>query len=198
MHYKAFALFPAAEAKSSRQARRYVYDKLSEGPGFVLRTEGSKVYDREPHICDWFQIGGRWSGTLYPNHVRLEFFHQVDQLLPNAAEVEYYTDEFISANRRKIEHIWKQVGGKYRSPLTRDSSYPYGEKDDACILTQQLAYDLEEKDQILAREGNLFYRKDWPDVLLIYIFGEPHRTTGKSLYDAMIGNYWIVLIDYHK
>lgn len=58
MHHRYFVLTDKANAKTSLQARTYVESWLNE-EGFA--GEGTRF---SSSFCDWFVIGGRWSGEL--------------------------------------------------------------------------------------------------------------------------------------
>ena len=69
MHLVAYVLLPKEEAITSLKARKKVATELSNDQTFV--AEGGRFADP---LCNWFMIGGRGSGDLYPQQQKDEFF----------------------------------------------------------------------------------------------------------------------------
>lgn len=121
MHSLYFAILGRRHAKSSKQARYYASQRLRE-LGFV---------DNEDHLfgsgkCDWFVIGGRWSGEL--------------QIIQLGGWKEFY--RLRSTGNAKdtpqdIQNTWGKMGGKYNCPISRDRYNKLGYSDDAIVLTMK-------------------------------------------------------------
>ena len=60
MHTRLLITSPAAYAASSAEARRYVYNVLANAPASM--GDGDR-FGNGP-VCDWFVIGGCFSGSL--------------------------------------------------------------------------------------------------------------------------------------
>jgi hypothetical protein len=195
MHYVAYALVAEAEAATSLGIRNQVWDELSSDPSFA----GERGRYSAP-VCDWFSIGGRWSGRLYPQQLRDEFFRQVDQLNSGVKEPGWYSTEFIENNRKQLDAIWQKLGGKYASPLTRDQHDDLGEEDDANILDKPLAERLniflQNGEYINTQEYYIAHKEQWLRPVVLSLDCE--ALFGLIDFNDLVGKYWVVVIDYHK
>lgn len=195
MHVKSYVLVPVTEATSSLEARKYVTEVLGDDPTFV----GKEGRFATP-VCDWFVIGGRWSGTLCPKELIDEFYGQVRKVFDK--ENPYMLDSsFIKKNCKTLESIWKRLGQKHNSLLTRNSACRLGEEDDACMLDYRLA---EELNRFLYDTDN--HSIDgcyvtgcvwWKPVKLISLDEDREMLCELDNFYQVVGEYWVVLIDYH-
>jgi len=200
MHYAAYVLLPKAEATTSLEARQEVERSLLNDESFV--GEGGRFYSP---VCDWFKIGGRFSGWLYPEQLRDEFFRQADQLNTEGKEPGWYSQEFVQSNRSQLDTIWQKLGGQYESPLTRDQHDGWGKEDDAQILTKALAERLnvflQDRDKYSNAEDYCIRRKaPWSPSIEIgpaMISLDDDVLYGLTDFNTLVGNYWVVVIDYH-
>jgi len=195
MHHGAYVLLSKAEATTSLEARQQVYHELLNDPSFL--GEGGRF---STPVCDWFDIGGRWSGWLYSEPLRNKFFRQADQLNSLEKEPGWYSTEFIKNNHEQLDAIWHKLGGAYASPLTRDSSDGLGEEDDACLLDQSLAERLnvflQASDEYINTEEYCITRKAAGSTLMV-ISLDCDALFGLTDFNDLIGKYWVVVIDYH-
>jgi len=196
MHFFAYVLLPKAEATTSLEARLQVYKDLSEDASFI---GGSGRFSGP--ICDWFDIGGEWTGWLYPAPLREEFFRQADKLY-GADELEWYSYDFINHHREELDAIWHKLGGAKANPMTRYSGgQKGGEEDDACLLDKPLAELLNimlsatkqyRHERYVINQGEsgltpiIISLDDKEDLLLLKDF------------KTLIGQYWVVVIDYQQ
>jgi len=189
-----YVLFPVEKASTSLEARQHVMNELSDDPTFV----GEGGLFASP-VCDWFVIGGRWSGKLYRKSLRDEFWNQAKQLQPTTDHDIGFSNSFIQENRKNLDTIWRKLGGQYASPLNRDPYSRLGEDDDACVLDDSLAKDL-----------NVYlHNHDEYDVEECCITNCGWGLAPKVIsldYDllcdlkdftSVVGEYWVVVIDYH-
>lgn len=183
MHNLAYALLPIEEADSSQKAREVVYDYLINDPSFVDIGDLSYMY-WSPR-CDWFKIGGKWSGKLNSQNILDEFFRKAKDL-QEGNSFEGYLRDFITKNQDTLEKIWDDLGGMYGNPLSRDVYGCYGYEDDARIMDEEIAEkikmlgqsDISENGRLLDCSSDNCY---W------------------EINDAkeLIGKAWVVVIDYH-
>lgn len=200
MHYAAYVLVSKAEATTSVEARQEVMNSLEGDPSFV--GEGGRFFTP---VCDWFVIGGRFSGWLYPQQIRDEFFHQADQLNSKEKEPGWYSTEFIHYSCKQLDAIWQKLGGQYASPLTRCAYDSCGEEDDAQILDRPLAEQmnvfLQDRDKYSTVEDYCIrYKAPWSPSIKIgpaVISLECDVLFDLTDFNTLVGNYWVVVIDYH-
>ena len=109
----------------------------------------------------------------------------------------YYPD-FIQANRERLNLIWKELGGKHESPLTRDKWNDLGEEDDARLLEAWLADQLNEylNKREYARCIRCICSEEWSMPVVISLTTERLFDELKDFND-LNGQYWVVVIDYH-
>lgn len=195
MHYEAYILVSKAEATTSLEARQEVMSSLLNDESFI--GEGGRFFTP---VCDSFRIGGRWSGWLYPQHTRDEFFRQADQLNSGEKEPGWYSQEFIQNNRKQLDEIWRKLGGQYASPLTRNQREELGEEDDAQILdkpfAEQLNIFLQTKEYINDQEYCITRKKAWLEPAVITL--DCDVLFDLTDFNTLVGKYWVVVIDYHK
>jgi len=195
MHFVAYVLLPKAEATTSLEARHQVYDELLDDPSFF--GDGGRF---STPICDWFEIGGRWSGWLYSQPLREEFFYQADQL--NVAdELGEYSNDFINHHREQLDDIWHKLGGANASPLTRNPNGMWGEEDDAHLLDKPLAELLNtflSDTKQYSHENCLINRSEWGLAPIVISLDDEEDLFALKDFNDLIGQYWVVVIDYHK
>lgn len=195
MHYVAYVLVSETDAKTSLEAREEVMRELENDSTFI--NEGGRF---SSPVCDWFRIGGRWSGELYPKQLRQEFYRQVDQL-KSGDKPGWYSENFIDKNREQLDALWQKLGGKHASPLTRDQSEWLGYEDDAKLLDRELAEELngflQNTDEYVNDEEHCILRKrNWLEPVVISLDSEALFELND--FNNLVGKYWVVVIDYHK
>lgn len=193
MQHVAYVLLSEVEAATSHEARKQVWFELSNEPSFG----GERGRYSEP-ACKWFAIGGRWSGRLYPQPFRDEFFRQVDELHSLQKEPGWYSQEFINNNRKKLDALWQKMGGSYASPLTRNPHAGLGEEDDAHLLDESLAERLNiflQEDEYTNNQEYYIARKErWQAPVVLSL--DNKALFGLTDFNDLVNKYWVVVIDY--
>ena len=178
MHYRMFAVTGEKSIRNSRMAREYVYNVLSNDHSFC--GEGGRFHSP---MADWFVIGGRWSGYL-TKELELnkddlkEFYNECEEkkLFWTSRE---NTEEM---QRAKVHEVFRKYFPDFTGeiPVYRDAYKELGSEDDAMIITPEI-YDK----CLKTYEG-----QEWDDEFC-YLDHE-------FLTEEVIGNCWVVLIDYHN
>jgi len=143
--------------------------------------------------ADWYVVGGRWGGELTQiKHKQL--FEELGEKYPHGLEMRnrFWSDEKLQAELKdettetyKINKEWQDATG---TPYYRDTYW--GEDDDCQLLTKELADGL--------------CGSDYPSVEVAvigedgYIEEEVFLSTFLEETKNAIGNYYIVVIDYHN
>jgi hypothetical protein len=183
MHYRFLVTFKSDAAKNSGQARRYVYKTLTE-EGFV-GTESRWGYG----ICDWFVIGGRWSGELSRHSWAKLLTEQMDALeQEHGVQVwgTFYGDEEQQRIQRELAERFRQMWdatapAAFRGiPIQRDTYKVEGYEDDAMLLSEGLYNALLKE---YAGESGSEYHADLDD---------------ENVSPEMVGHKWLVVVDYHS
>ena len=174
MHYRLLVTITIADAANSDEARQKVFDTLMEDDSFC----GSGGRFGHP-LCDWFVIGGRWSGLLSETVMGPAYkaavitrFREMNQ--------EYVPQSFIERNAAELDAIWRKVGGPGPSPYTRSGYEQLGYTDDAMAVTPLLF------DALLAE----YQGEDSCDGY-VDLDCDP-------LQRDFIGRKWLVVVDYHS
>ncbi|HEY3861050.1 MAG TPA: hypothetical protein VGO59_04110 [Verrucomicrobiae bacterium] len=136
--------------------------------------------------CDWYVMGGRWSGELSGLSIKGDFH---DEVLKLVRSKDGSREDFgwVSVSDRKkyadeIQKLWLALGGKNANPYARNSHKLDGSDDDAVILSAELIGAL---------------KKKWPDDTEYYdseAFEEKNLT---ALSTEDIG-HWLVAVDCHN
>lgn len=183
MHNLAYALLPIEEATSSEEARNIVYDFLVNDASFMEDSNAS--YRFWSPICDYFRIGGRFSGDLTSQNILDEFYRKVNAL-QGGNPSDSYSVIFITENRAALDKIWHDLGGKYVNPLSRNAGNYNGYEDDAMIIDEEIAEKLNKIEQ--------------PDVVgneRVLDCSSDNCYWEIDDYKDLIGKAWVVVIDYH-
>jgi hypothetical protein len=195
MQHIAYVLLPISEAATSNEARERVWFELSSDSSF-----GGERGRYSGPVCKSFAIGGRWSGRLYSQPFRNEFFRQVDELNSLQKEPGWYSQEFINNNRERLDVLWQKMGGKYASPLTRNPHAGLGEEEDARLLDESLAERLNiflQEDQYTNNQEYYIARKErWQAPVVLSL--DNKALFGLTDFNDLANKYWVVAIDYHK
>jgi hypothetical protein len=121
MHYLMLATLAMPDGATSLAARRKAYDFLLRDDSFC--GEGGRFGSP---LCDWFVIGGRWSGLLRKTLLGDPYQAACSQL--------------ASQHREALNQLWQRFGGTGEHPHNRDSYGDLGCDDDAMIIDQAI-YD---------------------------------------------------------
>jgi hypothetical protein len=199
MHFVTYVLLPVSNATTSLQARQQVMTNLSANRMFVGKTSGAKW-----PIYDWFVIGGRWSSNLYPQQLREEFFIQANQLKMKEKELGCPNTVFLQNNRKQLDKLWQELGGKNANPITRDQHNDLGEEDDAQILSKMLAERLNfflKTNWYIEFDDWIMRPAPWPTPLELtpaVISLEFYLLSDLTDFNDLVGKYWVVVLDCHK
>jgi hypothetical protein len=91
-------------------------------------------------LCDWFVIGGRWSGLLAETMIGDAYRAAVITRFPALKSVksEWWPESLAANHSEELDALWQQQGGTGPSPWRRDGYESFA--DDAMVITQKL-YD---------------------------------------------------------
>lgn len=179
MHYQMLVTTALPDGASSEDARWAVHDALINDDSFC----GSGGRFGSP-LCDWFEIGGRWSGLLAETLIGPAFQAAIATRFPNLAEGASPFD-LSERDRDEYDALWQSVGGIGRSPQTRDSLAEIGHPDDAMILTTALY------NALLAKFETYEIVSDGCHCEFVDLDFEP-------LAPDFVGRKWVVVVDYHN
>jgi hypothetical protein len=181
MHFRFLVTCEQGAAETSAEAREYVLDTLHEESFCSDGRWGGG-------LCDWFVIGGRWSGDLSRyTWARTITEEMIAREREHGVQVwgAYYPDSEKTRTQQELamqfQQLWdSQAPEAYRGiPYCRDTYQRNGYEDDAMLLTQEL-YD---------------------SLLKQYEGKEESEHHADLEYDAvspaMIGKKWLVVVDYH-
>lgn len=167
------------EAATSQQARITVFEALASDTTFC--GEGGRF---GVPVCDWFLIGGRWSGLLAETQMGKPFRDAVISRFLEMAD-NWWPHSLPDSHGKELDSIWQSHGGVGSSPYTRSEAGELGHEDDAMLLTVELYDQLLspfEGERLVAGDGHSQYL-DQED--------EP-------LSPDAIGSKWLVIVDYHN
>lgn len=174
----------------SVQARLAVWTTLSVDPHFLPVGRFSMG------VCKRFTIGGSYSGSLYPQSTLNQFYNEADKLRrAHEANKSEYLD-FAHQNRKELDAIWRQLGGKNSSPLTRGKLHGLGASDDACLMSEWL---VEELTTLVSQKNGQDTWGAWMDEEtrhpLIIPIAENGQCTEPEIWREDIGKSWVVILD---
>jgi hypothetical protein len=159
--------------ETSLDARRRVQNLLQEDDSFC--GQGGRFGSP---LCDWFVIGGRWTGKLQIALLGDAYKAAFSQEFPDMA-AGWYPSSLVEKHRDRLNQLWQRFGGTGAHPDTRSSYDDLGCDDDAMPVDQALY------DHFLAQDLGKFCETfaDLDD--------EPADET-------FIGRKWLVVVDYHN
>jgi hypothetical protein len=166
-------------AETSEQARERAYNLLINDDSFC--GEGGRFGSP---LCDWFVIGGRWSGTLRRTLIGQPYQDAINDRFPKLAG--WYSDRDLEPHRAALDALWHEFGGDGASPFNRSAYEEWGYSDDAMPVDKAL-YDR----FLAAYTGQSDGEED----------NAPGRFAdldGDSADESFIGRKWIIVIDYHS
>lgn len=175
MHYRMIITIDAAPEDDSETVRREVFDRLMDDDSFC--GEGGRFGFP---LCDWFVIGGRWSGLLAEITIGKAFKDAVRARFPELAQG-WWPESLAEKHGAELDAMWKAYGGTGPSPYTRSSYEHLGYPDDAVLLTSALY------DALLSQyEGDEDPSERYADL------------DGESPKPDFVGRKWLVVVDYHN
>ena len=200
MHYRLIVTVGIEYAKTSKIARDYVNNQLSDDSSFC--GEGGRF---SSPIADWFVIGGRWSGDLSDKTWAKGVVKKITALEKDkdirVAGVHYgdvKKTKKQSKVRDMVEAMYKAATPKkYKNKVLcwdRDTYNHTGYEDDAMIVNEEL-YEAFLKDW----EGKDYGYKHNKSSTDDYTWKELHYVDldGDCVDKDMISKKWIVVVDYH-
>jgi hypothetical protein len=180
MHYLMLITFTMLPGETSQDAREKAFDLLLEDESFC--GEGGRFGSP---ICDWFAIGGRWSGYLRETLIGECYRETLKQRFPKLAG-DYYTEADAKAHADALDALWREYGGSGPSPFNRSGYEQLGYDDDAQPVDRTLyEHFLAEYRGESDRKENS-YRCKFADL------------GGEEVDDSFIGRKWIAVVDYHN
>lgn len=173
MHFCLYLCIPVSDAKTSLQARR----KAAK----YLEREGFASEKRFAGVCDYYCIGGRWSGRLELLRLRSQDVRKFNRLWK---QLDAADDE------KRARKLFKQFYPDYRGncPVCRNDNDFFGAADDAQIIDETLLSQLEKG---FGEEVRYTWEPHRPNVLFTDL--------GEGEWDDIdiLGKYWVVVVDYH-
>jgi hypothetical protein len=160
---------------TSDEVRDKVYDILIDDNSFC-----GKAGRFGGPLCDWFVIGGRWSGLLAKTIIGRAYSDAVVAKIPEFGR-ELLPQQLIDSHAEELDALWLQHGGKGPSPYTRSGLEHYGFPDDAMVITQALY------DSLLSKYvGDVCATEEFIDL------------DDESVKPDFVGRKWLVVVDYHQ
>ncbi len=180
MHSLMIVTLTMLPGETSAQARQRAYRLLLEDRSFC--GDGGRFGSP---MCDWFVIGGRWSGRLRDAVIGALYRDTVKQRFPEFAG-NYYRASDAKARGPELDALWRELGGCGPSPYSRNAYADTGYDDDA-LRVDQAIYDrfiAEYAGHADGEEGSAAAR--YADL------------DGEEADDTFIGRKWIIVVDYHN
>lgn len=180
MHYLMLITLTMPHGETSMQARNRALNLLMEDDSFC--GEGGRFGSP---ICDWFVIGGRWSGYLRENLIGERYRETLKQRFPKLTG-DYYSEADVKAHAPALDALWSKSGGSGPSPFNRSSYEQIGYDDDALPVDRAI-YDhflAEYRGESNRKENS--YRCTFADL------------DGEEVDETFIGCKWLIVIDYHN
>jgi hypothetical protein len=179
MHYLMLLTLAMQPGESSPAARERVYSQLVDDGSFC--GDGGRF---SVPICDWFVIGGRWSGLLSETLMGDRYKHKFKAKFPEFTG--YYSPDRVKERAEELDALWREYGGVGPSQLNRDAYEHVGYDDDAMPLNRVL-YD----HFLAAYEGQPSQQEDPYHCSFIDLDND-------ELDETFIGRKWIAVVDYHS
>ncbi|HEY7157600.1 MAG TPA: hypothetical protein VH575_26830 [Gemmataceae bacterium] len=177
MHRLLYVCLPRSQARTSLQARKKVCEYLT--------AEGFDTHLRFSGCCDYFMVGGRWSGDL--SLLRLKYVQ------PKLMARFWKRHEAV-ATGQEAEQLFRGMFPDFRGriPVGRNPhGRPQGYPDDAQFMDEPLFEQLKNRfsDEV----------KDGGDVIFTTdcYCQEPDGDFPWPQNGAEGAKFWVVVIDYH-
>ena len=175
MHYRMFITLNAPSDATSEIVRLEVSNRLMEDDSFC--GEGGRFGSP---LCDWFVIGGRWSGLLAETIIDAAYKNAVHARFPEFSQ-DWWQQSFVDQNGAELDALWRAHGGTGPSPYTRNGYDHLGHDDDAMLLTSRLYEAL-----LSEHEGQSISRDGFADL------------DDEELQRDFVSRKWLVVVDYHN
>ena len=180
MHYLMLITIAMSPGATSEDARCRAYSRLVEDASFC----GDSAGRFGSPVCDWFVIGGRWSGLLQETLLGDAYQTAFRQAFPDMASG-YFPARLVDERRDALNRLWRLFGGSGANPVTRSSYDELGCDDDAMLVNRRL-YD----HFLKPNRGKDIRREN---------AGTPFADLDHEAVDeSFIGRKWLVVVDYHN
>ncbi len=176
MHYRMLVTITLPDGGTSEEARQAVHDTLLSDDSFC--GEGGRFGSP---LCDWFVIGGRWSGLLAETAIGEAHKAAITARFPEMADA-WWPESLSDRHGPELDAIWHEHGGTGPSRYTRDSHDDLGFPDDAMVISPRVY------DALLAEYAGQGGGGDEGYIDL----------DGDALQPDFVGRKWIVVVDYHN
>lgn len=197
MHYLYYVAVPK-KGQTSEEAKNLT-NRMLEMNNFA--GEGGFWNNNK---ANWYVIGGRWSGHL--QKIQLDNFNdKATELIKSKRTTEEEKARNSIGNieceeyNTEIQILWEKLGGTGANPWSRDNYNHDGAKDDSMLLNENLFKAL--KAGINEKTKDPFDDETETEVALIdeneYIDDEIKLSEFLEM-DNIIGNYYLIVIDYHN
>jgi len=173
MHSLLLVTIALPQGATSQEARRKVHDALMNDNSFC--GDGGRFGGP---LCDWFVIGGRWSGLLAKTLIGTAYKDAVIAKFPDF-DREWLPQSLIERHGQDLDALWREHGGTGPSPYNRSGYDDF--EDDAMVITLRLYEALLSK-----------YRGENASS------GEFVDLEYDSLKPDFVGRKWLVVVDYHN
>ena len=180
MHYLMLVTLTMQAGESSLDARNRAQALLMDDHSFC--GEGGRFYSP---LCDWFVIGGRWSGLLQETLLGQAFQDACNRDFPEMASGSY-PSSLAERHRDSLNRLWQQFGGTGINPVNRSGYDQLGDEDDAMIVDQALY------DHFLKQYRGEEFRRESTDR------GTFADLDHEEVSESFIGRKWLVVVDYHS
>jgi hypothetical protein len=173
MHYLMLVTLTMLPDETSPEARKRIYSQLVDDHTFC--GDGGRF---SVPICDWFVIGGRWSGllreTVMGDAYREKFRERFTEFTG------YYSPDRVKERAEDLNVLWHEFGGSGPSSLNRDSYREHGYEDDVMPLDRTLYKHL------LTKYAGQCWCESFVDL------------DDEDVDETFIGRKWIAVVDYHS
>ena len=174
MHHLMLVTLDMPVGATSLEARQRAYSLLLDDNSFC--GDGGRF---GTPLCDWFVIGGRWSGLLAEKLLGQDYTTAFQAEFPELAKGGYRLD-LIEKHRDDLKRLWQRFGGSEYHPAARSTHQELGYCDDARLI-DQVSYDSFLKPFSGSDADDGFADLDIEPVA-----------------ESFIGRKWLVVIDYHN
>ena len=175
MHYRLLVTIALPTDWTSKQVRSEVYKRLARRKWF---WRGGGRYGAP--LCDWFVIGGRWTGLLAETVITSRYWKALYARFPELDQ-DSWPWSVIEEHAGELDALWSKHGGTGPNPYTRSSFEERGYPDDAMIVTRKLYQKL-----LRCHAGTSYD----PEAVI--------DLDNEVLGPGVIGRKWVVVIDYHS
>ncbi len=180
MHSLMLITLTMLPGETSPQARERAYGLLREARSFC--GDGGRFGSP---LCDWFVIGGRWSGYLRKTLMGPPYRAALEQRFPKLA-LDWYGARDVAPHRPALDALWREFGGTGPSPYHRNAYQIAGYDDDALPVDRTL------HDHLLAEYTG---ESDGGESSVAARFAD---LDGEEVDGSFIGRKWIAVVDYHN